>query len=694
MNGQPKSWREKFFGFLSNQVDNVLTFFKILFITYIQEVWRIGARTVTVFFAILLGFANKEAFQEWWDSQRSGRIEKRLSLVELDPSDEDPTHLGFETLLDEDTTAGAAVAADLDNPEQPRPRVISNGEKKRKFHILKPKTKPSIFADEKVATGLFEDIKESLFILIERCAFNVQNKFRDLFDKLSQIRFRKILFSLFGLSFYLKTTAWLLCFISTGFYSVWWTIKAAIQFPKNFRLAKEKIEQKQKARFDTRERKEILHRLGYPFQEFEVVTDDGYILRLERLPRPGSTKAIYFQHGVMDSAHAWLGGLQDAGQSTAFRAYEMGYDVWAGTLRGCGWDRKHINPNISNGEFWNFTVNEHAFQDLPAFIKFIHQTKNTELSICSNSLKEEEQQNQQQSDKMKEEKIEKTEDKSPQQPKRDKTEFKLTLIAHSMGAMASIMYTVYWPLKGLEPGIHALILLSPAGLHVTAPTLCKVTGPFLSWFFDMFPNAIYHFSFPSEIGRLLVAKMIEDVKHNYSLRNMFSFLTYKFLGGEKTEHAVTQARNLTYNIFAGTSVGIFKHFWQNWTNQTFECFDYGVQKNLEVYGTTRPIDIIGNFDKIKIPTFFVIGLRDSLIEPVSILKQYETLAEVHPELAHVRAFPRMGHIDLTLGENTMVTNYLIETMETINGEQKKTQLETPKNRLRKRSEPPTTQALH
>jgi len=235
-----------------------------------------------------------------------------------------------------------------------------------------------------------------------------------------------------------------------------------------------------------------------------------------------------------------------------------------------------------------------------------------------------------------------------------------------MGAMTALMYVVYWGMKEIDHGLHALIVLAPAGLHKTAPLLCKVTGPVLSWFFRTFPNAIHSFQFPSEIGRLLVAKMVEDVKHNYSLRNLFSFATYKLLGGEKTEHSITQAHNLTYNVFAGTSVGIFNHFWQNWSNDSFATFDYGPQKNLLVYGSKTPVDILANFDKISIPTFFVTGLRDSLIEPVSVLKQYETLYNAHPELAYLKAFPRMGHIDLTLGENAELTNYLINTMEKIN----------------------------
>lgn len=61
----------------------------------------------------------------------------------------------------------------------------------------------------------------------------------------------------------------------------------------------------------------------------------------------------------------------------------MGYDVFAGTFRGCSpIQGEHVDPNISRKEFWNFTVNEHAFQDLPAFIKKIREIKQEEFASC------------------------------------------------------------------------------------------------------------------------------------------------------------------------------------------------------------------------------------------------------------------------------------------------------------------------
>lgn len=55
---------------------------------------------------------------------------------------------------------------------------------------------------------------------------------------------------------------------------------------------------------------------------------------------------------------------------------------------------------------------------------------------------------------------------------------------------------------------------------------------------------------------------MEDVRENYSSRQLMSFFAFKMVGGAKTDHSYLAAHNITYNVFAGTSAGVFKHFWQ------------------------------------------------------------------------------------------------------------------------------------
>jgi hypothetical protein len=85
--------------------------------------------------------------------------------------------------------------------------------------------------------------------------------------------------------------------------------------------------------------------------------DDGYILTLERLARPESNRAVYFQHGVVDTSYAWI--AKGPTGSVAMRAFDQGYDVYLGNFRGAA-DQAHLDENISPKDYWNYTVNQHG----------------------------------------------------------------------------------------------------------------------------------------------------------------------------------------------------------------------------------------------------------------------------------------------------------------------------------------------
>eukprot|EP00494_Astrolonche_serrata_P010481 UN10548 len=76
----------------------------------------------------------------------------------------------------------------------------------------------------------------------------------------------------------------------------------------------------------------------------------GYILRLERIPNPGSKKVLFMQHGFMDSSFTWVANGADG--SLAFRAHDAGYDVFLGNFRGSGGEsaRRHVRTDITDAD--------------------------------------------------------------------------------------------------------------------------------------------------------------------------------------------------------------------------------------------------------------------------------------------------------------------------------------------------------
>lgn len=70
---------------------------------------------------------------------------------------------------------------------------------------------------------------------------------------------------------------------------------------------------------------------GYPAEAHDVVTQDGYILTVHRLPNPNKP-VVFLQHGLLDASSSFVINFQN--QSLGFVLWDAGYDVWMGNARG------------------------------------------------------------------------------------------------------------------------------------------------------------------------------------------------------------------------------------------------------------------------------------------------------------------------------------------------------------------------
>ena len=139
---------------------------------------------------------------------------------------------------------------------------------------------------------------------------------------------------------------------------------------------------------ETKSFSELVSSHGYRLQEYHVLTPDGYILAIHRVVPRNFSPAIYnlyrkpvlAWHGVLcDSAFFFFNSpftkLKNfCGDNFGFCMLQSGrYDLWLGNARGNRYSRAHLRYNDQEKEFWEFSWDDIALNDIPATIDLIQQ---------------------------------------------------------------------------------------------------------------------------------------------------------------------------------------------------------------------------------------------------------------------------------------------------------------------------------
>ena len=120
---------------------------------------------------------------------------------------------------------------------------------------------------------------------------------------------------------------------------------------------------------------------GYEHEEHVVLTKDGYLLGLHRLPakkgevrdHPGTSTGkpvVYLHHGLLMNSEVWV-CLTNPERSLAFTLVELGFDVWLGNNRGNKYSKKSIHHDPHSSKFWDFSIDNFAWNDIPDSIEYI-----------------------------------------------------------------------------------------------------------------------------------------------------------------------------------------------------------------------------------------------------------------------------------------------------------------------------------
>lgn len=340
-----------------------------------------------------------------------------------------------------------------------------------------------------------------------------------------------------------------------------------------------------------------------------VRTEDNYILTLHRIaPKDNNNngKVVYLHHGLLMCSDVWCCQVERH-KNLPFLLHDLGYDVWMGNNRGNKYSTAHLYHPPKSAKFWDFSIDEFAFFDIPNSIEFILDYTHVNDLIC---------------------------------------------IGFSQGSAQ--MFAALSVNEYLNSKISHLVAIAPAmtpeRLHnVIADSFAKST-----------PRLMYLF-----FGRNIVlpsAVVWQRTTHPH-LFSIIIDICNRLLFNWKSLNIKPKQKEICYaKLYSTTSVKCIVHWFQILRSQRFQMFE---ESDDMFNSLTRPYQI-ANFPtrtNIKVPILLLYGTSDLLVD-IDVMKRnlpsngvFDIKVENHE------------HLDLIWADDVdiLVFNQVIKFIEYISG---------------------------
>ncbi|EAQ89788.1 hypothetical protein CHGG_06407 [Chaetomium globosum CBS 148.51] len=336
---------------------------------------------------------------------------------------------------------------------------------------------------------------------------------------------------------------------------------------------------------------------GYTAEEHVVQTKDGYLLGLHRLawkkgeeevrvnrgPNSVKKRVVYLHHGLLMNSEVWV-CLTDEQRALPFTLVEKGFDVWFGNNRGNKYSKKSIHSSPTSLKFWNFSIDEFAFHDIPDSISYILETTGQQS---------------------------------------------LSYIGFSQGTAQAFASLAVHP--KLNDQVNVFIALapamSPAGLsNGIVDALVKAS-----------PQVLYLLFGRRSI--LSSATMWESILYPPLFTKVID-MGLSFLFAWRTQNISTSQKLAAYpHLYSFTSTKSVVHWFQIIRTKSFQMYDDDVHPPLGLSPSASRYTKVAKYPtrNIKTPIVLVYGGSDSLVDIRAMLRELpaQTLANEIPHYEHL-----------------------------------------------------------
>ena len=331
---------------------------------------------------------------------------------------------------------------------------------------------------------------------------------------------------------------------------------------------------------------EIANENGFLASSHQVVTKDGYILSLWRIP--GSMKESQLNSATKPPVlmvpalevdmMEWVVARPEVAH--AFVLARQGYDVWLLNNRGTRFSQAHVSLDPKSKEFWNFDWEDMGTKDLPATLDYISNATGFE---------------------------------------------KVNYMGHSQGTTqiiaGSALDSDYFNSK-----INLAVLMAPpmslknckdeAMVTASNPVILQGITAVLEAAGQY--NLIPYGSFSAGVTSG-VCKLFDGAVCKFALK--------WFGGGDPNVDDMTRVPVFMSGLPSGSGYKNFVHYGQlmHTDTESFRRYDHGAIENHKRYGQSTPPDY--ELAKIKYPIAMLAGTKDVLADPADVAWFHEQMKD-------------------------------------------------------------------